>query len=72
VRQFIAETPPEQVRPERLITGDDLQAMGFRPGPLFSQILGTVEDAQLEGQVQTQQEAAQFVLKQFGAKKDRV
>ena len=71
VRQFIAETPPEQVRPERLITGDDLQAMGFRPGPLFSQILGRVEEAQLEGQVQTQEEAAQFVLKQFGAKKDR-
>jgi poly(A) polymerase len=69
VRQFIAETPPEQVRPERLITGDDLQAMGFRPGPLFSQILGSVEDAQLEGQVQTQEEAAQFVLKQFGAKR---
>jgi poly(A) polymerase len=71
VRRFITETPPEQVRPERLITGDDLQAMGFRPGPLFSQILGTVEDAQLEGQVQTQQEAAQFVLKEFGAKKNR-
>ena len=69
VRQFIAETPPEQVRPERLITGDDLQAMGFRPGPLFSQILGSVEDAQLEGQVQTQEEAAQFVLKEFGAQK---
>ena len=71
VRQFIAETPPEQVRPERLITGDDLQVMGFRPGPLFSQILGSVEDAQLEGQIQTQEEAAQFVLKEFGAKKDR-
>ncbi len=40
VRRFIAETPPEQVRPERLITGDDLQAMGFRPGPVFSQIVG--------------------------------
>jgi len=71
VQRFIAETPPEQVRPERLITGDDLQALGFRPGPLFSQILGSVEDAQLEGQVQTQEEAAQFVLKEFGAKKDR-
>lgn len=71
VRQFIAETPPEQVRPERLITGDDLQAMGFRPGPLFSQIMGSVEDAQLEGQVQTQEQAAQFVLKQFGAKRKR-
>jgi poly(A) polymerase len=71
VRRFIAETPPEQVRPERLITGDDLQAMGFRPGPVFSQILGSLEDAQLEGQVKTREEAAQFVLKQFGASKGR-
>ncbi len=53
IRRFINETPPEQVRPERLITGDDLQAMGFKPGPLFSQILGSLEDAQLEGQVKT-------------------
>ena len=72
VRRFIAETPPEQVRPERLITGDDLQAMGFRPGPVFSQILGSLEDAQLEGQVKTREEAAQFVLKQFGANMNRV
>ncbi len=72
VRRFIAETPPEQVRPERLITGDDLQAMGFRPGPVFSHILGSLEDAQLEGQVKTREEAAQFVLKQFGASKGRV
>ena len=70
VRRFIAQTPPEQVRPERLITGDDLQAMGFQPGPFFSQILRSVEDAQLEGQVHTREEAAQFVLKEFSAKKN--
>jgi poly(A) polymerase len=72
VRRFIAETPKEQVRPERLITGDDLQAMGFRPGPVFSQILGSLEDAQLEGQVNTREDAAQFVLRQFGAGKRKV
>jgi len=71
IRRFINETPPEQVRPERLITGDDLQAMGFKPGPLFSQILGSLEDAQLEGQVKTREEAAQFVLKQFVLSKSR-
>ena len=71
VRRFIAETPPEQVRPERLITGDDLQAMGFRPGPVFSQILRSLEDAQLEGQIKTREEAAQFVLKQFGTRKSK-
>jgi poly(A) polymerase len=67
VKRFLAETPPEQVRPERLLTGDDLQALGFRPGPVFSQILGTLEDAQLEGQVRTRDEAEHFVLKKFGS-----
>jgi poly(A) polymerase len=66
VERFIAETPPEQVRPARLLTGDDLQAMGFRPGPLFSRILGTLEDAQLEGQIKTREEAGEYVLRRFG------
>jgi len=69
IQRFVAETPPEQVRPERLITGDDLQAMGFRPGPLFSQILGSLEDAQLEGQVKSRGEAEQFVLRRFAPKR---
>ena len=30
VQVFLAETPPEQVRPPRLLTGDDLVGMGFR------------------------------------------
>ncbi|MGB6200024.1 MAG: CCA tRNA nucleotidyltransferase, partial [Candidatus Acidiferrales bacterium] len=29
VRRFLAETPPEQVRPPRLVTGEDLKAMGL-------------------------------------------
>jgi len=68
VQRFIAETPPEQVRPERVLTGDDLQSMGFRPGPLFSEILGAVEEAQLEGEIQSRDDAEKFVLKRFGAK----
>ena len=69
VRRFLEVTPPEQVRPERLLTGDDLQAMGFRPGPLFAQILRALEDMQLEGQVRTRKEAEEYVLSNFGSKK---
>ena len=29
VRKFLAETPPEEVRPPRLITGDDLKELGL-------------------------------------------
>jgi poly(A) polymerase len=67
VQRFIAETPPEQVRPERLLTGDDLRNMGFRPGPGFSQILRNLEDAQLEGQVKTREQAREYVLERFGS-----
>jgi len=69
VKRFLEVTPPEQVRPERLLTGDDLQEMGFRPGPLFAQILRALEDGQLEGQIKTRKEAEQYVLSNFGSKK---
>jgi poly(A) polymerase len=69
VQRFLAETPPEQVRPVRILSGDDLREMGYSPGPLFSEILRTVEDAQLEGQVATKQEAEALVRKQFGQKR---
>ena len=70
VQRFIAETPLEQVRPQRLLTGDDLQAMGFKPGPLFSEILRTLEDAQLEGAVTTRREAEAFVFRKFHVSKE--
>ncbi len=69
VRRFLEVTPPEQVRPERLLTGDDLQAMGFRPGPLFAQILRALEDGQLEARIRTRQEAEEYVLSNFGSRK---
>lgn len=69
VRRFMEVTPAEQVRPERLLTGDDLLEMGFRPSPLFSQILQALEDAQLEGQVRTREEAKQYVLGEYGTKR---
>jgi poly(A) polymerase len=66
LREFIARTPEEEVRPERLLSGDDLQRMGFRPGPVFSEILGALEEGQLEGEIQTREDAERFVLKKYG------
>jgi poly(A) polymerase len=71
VQRFLAQTPPEQVRPERLLTGNDLQGMGFQPGPVFSEILGALEEGQLEGEITTRQEAERFVQRKFGAKGGR-
>jgi hypothetical protein len=68
VQRFLAETPAEQVRPLRVLTGNDLSEMGYIPGPLFSEILRAVEDAQLEGQIASKQEAEDFVKKKFALK----
>jgi poly(A) polymerase len=65
VRRFLEVTPAEQVRPERLLTGDDLKAMAFEPGPVFAQILDALEEAQLDGLVRTREEAEQFVWKGY-------
>ena len=60
------ESPPEELRPERLLTGDDLIASGYRPGPEFSKMLEAVEDAQLESRVRTKEEALDLVRSTFG------
>jgi poly(A) polymerase len=65
VRRFLAETPPEQVRPPRLITGDDLLALGFKPGPSFKEILTAVEEAQLNGTILTHEDALAMVQESF-------
>jgi poly(A) polymerase len=72
VQRLLAETPPEQIRPPRLLTGDDIQQMGYVPGPLFSEILRSLEDAQLEGQITTREAAVKYVRKRFGAQKSKV
>ena len=65
VRTFLAETPPEQVRPARLLTGYDLNEMGYAPGPAFQRILGALEEGQLEGSLQTKEQAIAFVKKHY-------
>jgi putative nucleotidyltransferase with HDIG domain len=65
VSRAVAETPAEEIRPGRLLTGDDLLEMGFERGPIFSEILRTVEDAQLEGRVRTEGEARELVRRAF-------
>jgi len=65
VARKLAETPPEALKPKRLLTGHDLIRAGFQPGPAFSEILREVEDAQLESQIRTPEEALAFVLARF-------
>jgi poly(A) polymerase len=65
LQRFLAETPAEQVSPPRLLTGVDLQDMGYVPGPHFQRILTSVEDAQLEGLLQSRDQAVLFVRRNY-------
>jgi len=67
VRQKLDELSVEVLHPQRLISGHDLIAAGYSPGPAFSEALKTVETAQLEGEAHTRNEAlmiAKRVLEQ--------
>jgi poly(A) polymerase len=54
------EMPPEVLRPQPLLTGHDLLALGLKPGPLVGQILHEVEELQLEERLKTREEALEF------------
>jgi poly(A) polymerase len=60
------ESPPEVLRPPRLLSGDDLKEAGYRPGPAFAPMLEAVEDAQLESKIHTREEALELVHSTFG------
>ncbi|HKX00798.1 MAG TPA: CCA tRNA nucleotidyltransferase [Bryobacteraceae bacterium] len=65
MQRKLEEMPPAALKPTPLLTGDDLIADGYRPGPQFSEILAAVEDAQLEGKIQTRDEALSLVRSRF-------
>lgn len=60
IREYLQRTPPEELHPPPLITGDDLIALGLTPGPQFKKLLETLRDAQLNGEVCTPAEALQL------------
>ena len=66
VKEFVSKTPPEVVRPPKLLTGTDLLAAGYAPGPLLGRILASVEEAQLNGELESAEDAKSFVESHFG------
>jgi poly(A) polymerase len=65
VRRKLEELPQEQLKPQPLLSGTDLIAEGYTPGPIFSEILRAVEDAQLEARVRNRDEALALVRQAF-------
>ncbi len=64
LKKRIDELNGMDVAPPPLISGDDLEAAGLKPGPMFKKILDAVYDEQLEGRVKTKREATEFAMRQ--------
>jgi tRNA nucleotidyltransferase/poly(A) polymerase len=62
----LEQLAPEELRPPRLVTGDDLIAAGYKPGPDFSRMLELAEDAQLEARIHSREEGLDLVRSTFG------
>lgn len=55
----------EPIIPPPLIRGDDLIALGMKPGPKFGEILEAVETRQLEGALKDRQQAREWVKREY-------
>jgi poly(A) polymerase len=64
-RKALATMTTEEIRPPRLIGGNDLIAMGFRPGPDFKRILAEVEDLHLDGALASRDDALRYVADHY-------
>jgi len=64
-KERLAELKQEEMRPPPLVRGDDLIALGLKPGPIFAEILRQIEDAQLGGEIQSREEALQWIRQHY-------
>lgn len=53
------------------MAGDDLKAMGLRPGPLFGRLLGLLRDARLDGKVSTREDEEALLQKLLAAERKK-
>lgn len=51
--------------PLRLISGEDLVQLGIHPGPIYAEILRSIETLRLEGRLSSKKEALEYVLNHF-------
>ena len=63
VKSFMEKAEPDEIRPKKLITGEDLKTLGIPPGPIYRTIVVEVEDEQLEGRLITREAALEYVKK---------
>jgi len=54
------EIPVNEVQPDPLLTGKDLIALGYVPGPIFKPLLEEAYDLQLEGKITTAEQGREW------------
>jgi len=57
---YLKTTPAEVINPDVLLTGHDLLDLGIERGPKFKTLLNAVRDAQLNGEIETKQQAVEL------------
>jgi poly(A) polymerase len=65
LRRKQKEFANEPIIPPPLVRGDDLIALGLKPGPRFGEILEAVETRQLEGILREREEALEWVKQEY-------
>src|SRR6202171_1270322 len=55
----------EPIIPPPLVRGDDLIALGLKPGPRFGEILEAAETRQLEGTLRNREEALEWLKREY-------
>ena len=61
--RFLETTPAEVLNPPPFATGNDLIALGLKPGPRFRQLLEEARDAQLNGELTDRDETLAWITK---------
>ena len=70
LRRKREEFANEPIIPPPLVRGDDLIALGLKPGPEFGEILEAVETRQLEGSLTSRAEALDWVMRAYSLGKN--
>lgn len=65
--EMVAAGAGTAAKPPRLLGGDDLIALGYRPGPHFAEMLDAVDEARAHGYITSPDEARRWVLARFPA-----
>lgn len=64
----ISEWGISKINPQPFITGEDLKALGFLPGPQFKEILDHIRDEQLDERLQDRESALELAKSLAGTK----